>query len=127
MLIAGGAGITPIFQLTRGILQNPSDHTKITLIYGINSDADALFRSEFDEFEKIYPGRFRAVYTVSNPVRGSTLRRGYVTKNLLEEVLGEQKSDKVFVCGPPKMEEALTGRKGILEELGFAKGQVHKF
>jgi cytochrome-b5 reductase len=126
-MIAGGAGITPIFQLTRGILQNPEDKTAITLIFGINSDADALFKKEFDEFETKYPGRFKAVYTVSNPVEGSKLRKGYVTKTLLEEVLGEEKSEKVFVCGPPKMEEALTGKKGILQELGFAKGQVHKF
>ncbi|EGY16864.1 NADH-cytochrome b5 reductase [Verticillium dahliae VdLs.17] len=62
-LIAGGAGITPIYQLTQGILRNPEDKTNITLVFGINTDADALLKPEFDAFEKDFPGRFEAIYT----------------------------------------------------------------
>ncbi|KAJ2907169.1 hypothetical protein MKZ38_007684 [Zalerion maritima] len=127
-LIAGGAGITPIYQLVQGILDNPEDKTKITLVFGVNSDRDVLLQKEFDNYEKRFPGRFRAVYTVSNPENGSALRKGYVTRELLEEVGG--KGEKVFVCGPPAMEAALTGQRGkggILAELGYSKDQVHKF
>jgi cytochrome-b5 reductase len=129
ILLAGGAGITPIYQLARGILQNPSDKTKITLVYGINSDADLLLEEEFEDFERRFPGRFRRVITVSNPVEGSTFRKGYVNRTLLEEVIGDRKrsEEKVFVCGPPAMEKALTGKKGVLEDLGYRKDQIHKF
>jgi cytochrome-b5 reductase len=131
-LIAGGAGITPLFQLTQGILKNPEDKTEITMIVGVNTDADVLLKKEFDEFERSFPGRFKAVYTVSRPVEGSPLRKGYVTKELLEDVLGEpHKGDtKVFVCGPPPMEDALVGKRGkggILRELGYRKDQIHNF
>ncbi len=136
-LIAGGAGITPCYQLIRGILSNPSDKTKITLVFGVNSDADILLRKEFQEFESKYGDRFKAVYTVSRPGDRSPFRKGYVTKELVEQVSGrvtEGENTKVFVCGPPAMEKALLGgaswkggKGGILEELGYKKEQVHQF
>ncbi|KAH9907254.1 hypothetical protein F4778DRAFT_529044 [Xylariomycetidae sp. FL2044] len=131
-LIAGGAGITPMYSLIQGILGNAEDKTKITLVYGANSDADVLLKKEFDEYEKRFPGRFKAVYTVSRPEQGSPLRQGFVDKRLLEE-LGLSpagNNSKVFVCGPPAMEASLVGSKlksGILHELGYTKNQIHKF
>ncbi|KAI0147358.1 oxidoreductase NAD-binding domain-containing protein [Xylariaceae sp. FL1272] len=132
-LIAGGAGITPMYQLIQGILRNPEDKTRITLVFGVNSDADVLLKSEFEDFERRFPGRFRAVYTVSNPVPGSPYPKGYVTKELLSKIMTaspETKNTKVFVCGPPAMEAAVVGSKrqpGILGDLGFTKDQIHRF
>ncbi|KAH6884563.1 hypothetical protein B0T10DRAFT_445286 [Thelonectria olida] len=130
-LIAGGAGITPIYQLAQGILRNPADKTAITLVFGVNGDEDVLLRKEFEQFSKEFPGRFNAVYTVSHPGEGSPFRKGYITKALLEEVLPKSRQDtKVFVCGPPAMEESLVGKKmstGVLGEIGYRKHQIHKF
>ncbi|KAK1638480.1 oxidoreductase NAD-binding domain-containing protein [Colletotrichum phormii] len=131
-LIAGGAGITPIYQLAQGILRNPEDKTAITLVFGVNSDQDVLLKDEFEKFEKEFPGRFKAVYTVSNPVANSPYRKGYVTKQLLEEVgaVPKKEDTKVFVCGPPAMEAALVGKRsapGVLQELGYRKDQIHQF
>ncbi|KAK0127373.1 hypothetical protein ONS96_006922 [Cadophora gregata f. sp. sojae] len=134
-LIAGGAGITPMYQLIQGILNNPADQTKITLVFGVNSDADVLFREEFEDLEKRFGEMFKAVYTVSKPGDGSPFRKGYVTRELLEQVTGRaEESSRVFVCGPPAMEKALLGgssftkgKGGVLEELGYQKDQVHQF
>lgn len=131
MLIAGGAGITPIYQLTQGILNNPEDKTAVTVVFGVNSDRDVLMRREFDEYERKFPGRFKVIYTVSNPVQGSPYQKGYVTKGLLETAMPSQAGDtKVFVCGPPAMEESLLGQgqePGVLGQLGFRKDQIYKF
>lgn len=132
ILIAGGAGITPIHQLAQGILSNPDDKTAMTLVFGVNGDQDVLLRKEFQEFEKAYPDRFKAIYTVSNPGEGSPFREGYVTKQLLEEVAPSPKGvdTKVFLCGPPAMETALVGSRsqpGILQQLGYDKSQIHRF
>lgn len=138
-LIAGGAGITPMYQLIRGILSNPADTTKITLVFGVNYDADVLFQEEFADLESRFGrDRFRAVYTVSRPEESSPFRKGYVTRELLEQVVGRAgeggKTARVFVCGPPAMERALlggasfqSGKGGILEQLGYRKEQVHRF
>lgn len=133
-LIAGGAGITPIYQLLQGILKNPDDKTAITLIFGVNTEKDLLLKKEFEECEKKYPERLNAVYMVSNPAEGSgsPYRKGRVTKKLLEEVAPSPKGREtmVFVCGPPAMEYALIGNSkepGMLQDLGYRDNQIHKF
>lgn len=135
--IAGGSGITPIYQLTRAVLQNPADKTKISLIYANNTPEDILLREEFDELERKFPGRFQKQYTVSKNGRADGLHQGYVTKDLVEKA-STTRADKVLVSGPPAMIEAIAGAKGgfgwtqgslggILKELGYTKEQVHKF
>jgi cytochrome-b5 reductase len=132
-MIAGGAGITPMYQLLRGIFRNPEEKTRVTLVWGVNTDEDIFLRNEFAELEKKYPGRFRAVYTVSQPSEGSKERKGYVTKELLEaEGLAANaegnKDVKVLVCGPPAMEKALKTRgTGVLAQLGYRPDQIHSF
>ena len=131
-LIAGGAGITPIFQLAQGILQNPDDKTCVTIVYGVNTNEDCHLTKEMQRFENEFKNRFKIVYTVSQPDEKTTLRKGRVTKELLEEVvpLPKDGETKVFVCGPPAMESSLVGsrkEKGILEQLGYRKDQIHTF
>jgi len=129
-LVAGGQGITPCYQLARGILKNPNDKTRVTLVWGVNTDEDVVLRGEFSLLERQHPGRFKAVYTVANPKEGSRFTKGFVTKELLEAngvVPGESGVGKVFVCGPPPMEKALVGGAGLLTQMGFSKSQVHKF
>ncbi|KAL9067831.1 MAG: hypothetical protein Q9161_006649 [Pseudevernia consocians] len=137
--ITGGAGITPMYQLTRAILKNPEDETKITLVFGVNSDADLLFENEFRDLETRFPERFRAVYTVSNPSDHSRFEKGYVTRELLEaNIPGPGVGGvKVLFCGPPGMERAVVGAKGwmgsqggvggVLAEMGYTGDQVFKF
>lgn len=131
-LIAGGSGITPIYQLAQGILHNTEDETAITLIYATNTEEDVLLKKQFDGFEQDFPGRFKAVYTVSQPAEGSSFCKGRVSKQLLERVMhsSPSKEDMVFLCGPPAMEATLKGdqkTKGVLEELGYRKDQIHSF
>src|SRR3954468_14906910 len=101
------SGITPLYQLLYGILNNPLDRTKITLVFGINTDADALFREQFSKYEKQFPDRFKVLYTVTNPSAGSQFHKGRITKELLKKVMAEdgERDTKFFVCGPPPMEE----------------------
>ncbi|KAL2177079.1 uncharacterized protein P884DRAFT_201457 [Thermothelomyces heterothallicus CBS 202.75] len=131
-LIAGGAGITPMYQLARGILNNPADQTRITLVWGVNTDEDIFLRDEFAAFERDHPGRFRAVYVVASPAAGSPHQKGFVTKQILEGAGLSAREDKnrdvkVLVCGPPAMEKALKKRTGLLAELGYRPDQVYSF
>ncbi|KAL2856427.1 hypothetical protein BJY01DRAFT_203365 [Aspergillus pseudoustus] len=141
-LIAGGAGITPIYQLAQGILDNPADKTtKVTVVFGVNTEEDLLLRSEFDAYKQQHPDRFDIHYTVSRPKKDFSpeegVRSGYVTKELLAELMQgpSEKDSKVFVCGPPAMETALVGSggpfgkggNGILEQLGYSKDKIHRF
>lgn len=120
-------------QLIRGIFSNPSEKTKVTLLFGINTDSDALFRSDFVKLEKEFPDRFNVVYTVTKPSSDSSFHKGRVSKELIKDALSkfEGRTEKVFVCGPPAMEASLVGERrgngGILGELGFEKDRIFKF
>ncbi|GKZ19061.1 NADH-cytochrome b5 reductase [Aspergillus brasiliensis] len=138
-LIAGGTGITPMYQLAREIFKNPEDQTKVTLVFGNVKEEDILLKKEFEELENTYPRRFRAFYVLDNPPKEWTGGKGYINKELLKTVLPEPKEEniKIFVCGPPGMYKAISGTKnsptdqgelsGILKELGYSKEQVFKF
>lgn len=142
-LIAGGAGITPMYQLARGILGNPADRTRVTLVWGVNTDEDIFLKDEFRELEEKHQWQFRAVYVVSKPAEGSQYEKGHVTRQVLEGAglaVGKKEKEagedvKVLVCGPPGMEKALTGSKGlfgspktgVLHEMGFRADQIHRF
>ncbi|PHH87984.1 hypothetical protein CDD83_8146 [Cordyceps sp. RAO-2017] len=131
-LIAGGTGITPLYQLAQGILRNPEDKTRIDLVFGVNTDDDILLKDELDRFEREYPDRFKATYVVGKSRSGSPFRKGQITAELLRELLSPPAhgETKIFVCGPPGLETALVGgwtTSGILNQLGYLKGQVHVF
>ncbi|KAK1780232.1 hypothetical protein QBC45DRAFT_115007 [Copromyces sp. CBS 386.78] len=139
-MIAGGAGITPMYQLVRGILTNPADSTRITLVWGVNTDEDIFLRDQLAKLEESYPGRLRTVYVVSQPSAQSPHQKGYVNRQVLEQVgLGgagvESNGTKVLLCGPPAMEKALKGtkgwvgggKKGVLQELGYTQDQIYSF
>lgn len=48
--IAGGTGITPVVQVLRAVLENPSDDTRFSLIYAARVPEDLLLRKELDEW-----------------------------------------------------------------------------
>ena len=128
-----------MYQLARAIFKNPSDKTKVTLIFGNISESDILLKREFEDLENTYPQRFRAFYLLDKPPEGWTQGKGYITKELLKTVLPEPKEGnlKIFVCGPPGLYKAVSGAKkspsdqgellGYLKELGYEKDQVYKF
>ncbi len=138
-MIAGGTGITPMYQLMRKVFNDPEDKTKVTLVFGNVKEEDILLKKEFEELENTYPQRFRAFYVLDDPPEAWSGGSGFITKELLKTVLPEPKEEgtKVFVCGPPGMYKAISGAKkspqdqgelaGILKELGYSKDQVFKF
>lgn len=140
MFIAGGAGITPIYALAKSILEDARDGSRVHLVWGVNGVRDLVLKTELEVLERKFGGRLRVTYCVSGDGEGEVLaeegrfRRGYVGKEVLGEVLaevkkgnlwGDEKGTKVWLCGPPRMEESLAGKGGILRELGVDK--VHRF
>ncbi|GKZ34897.1 hypothetical protein AbraIFM66950_005294 [Aspergillus brasiliensis] len=103
-LVAGGAGITPIYQLIKNVLKNPHDKTKLTLIFGVNSEEDLLLKEELDRYATDYPDRFNYIYTVSRPKENSHYRTGYIDEELLKsEFKGSMQNTKTTVPVTAKM------------------------
>ena len=138
-LIAGGTGITPMWQLTRAIVKNPEDKTKIILVTANVKEEDILLKREFEKLEQEHPNQFRALYVLDEPPKDWPGKSGRVTKETLQQLLPgpQDKNFKAFVCGPPGFYAAISGNKkspkdqgelsGYLAELGYSKDQVFKF
>ena len=137
-LVAGGTGITPMWQLIHRILANPRDRTQITLVYGNVAEDDILLKRELEALENEHPRQFRAFYALDRPAPSWGGHAGHISKDLLKTVFPEPTAEniKLFVCGPPGMYKAISGMKegmkqgqlsGILKELGYTEDQVFKF
>ncbi|KAI9817176.1 MAG: NADH-cytochrome b5 reductase [Pycnora praestabilis] len=138
-LIAGGTGITPMYQVARAIFKNPEDKTKVTLVFGNLTEEDILLKHEFEDLENTYPQRFRAFYVLDHPPEKWQGGKGHIDKTLLKTVLPAPNEEnlKIFVCGPPGLYKAISGTKnspsdqgelsGILKDLGYKQDQVYKF
>ncbi|KAK0963723.1 hypothetical protein LTS01_019194 [Friedmanniomyces endolithicus] len=145
VLIAGGAGITPIYSMARGILSDPEDQTRIQMFWGVNSTKDIVLGKELEQLEQQYPSRLRVTFCVSGAevkpdavelAEPGRYKKGYVSSESLREAItrakaggwGDAKGTKVFICGPPAMEEAIAGKTGWLGgEYGVAKKEIHAF
>lgn len=50
--VAGGTGITPVVQVLRAVLSNPSDDAKFSLVFAARTPEDLLLREELDALAK---------------------------------------------------------------------------
>jgi cytochrome-b5 reductase len=116
-MIAGGTGITPMFQIIRRICEDPRDDTKTTLVYANKTEEDILLRKELNAFADKYD-QFKVHYVLSNPAKGWQGPKGRVNKKMIEEWLPAPAGmdSKVLICGPDPMMDSMVN---MLEERGF--------
>lgn len=119
-MLAGGTGITPMYQLIRAICEDPKDTTEVSLIYANRTEGDILLREELESFARRYPMNLKIHYLLDSPPANWTHGTGYVTKDLMAEKFPDAKEDgsRVMLCGPPGMVNAA---KKALVELGYEK------
>jgi len=63
-MIAGGTGLTPCWQVANGILRDPTDETKVSLLYANQTPGDILARAQLEQLANNNPERFKLWYTV---------------------------------------------------------------
>jgi cytochrome-b5 reductase len=117
-MIAGGTGITPMYQLIRAICEDPKDNTTVSLLYGNNTEQDILLRNELDTFASKYPRKFSYESVLSKPGSSWSGKKGFINKDLVKEKLPPPSDSKILLCGPPGLINAMTKS---LVELGFDK------
>ncbi|PCG91367.1 Cytochrome b5 [Penicillium occitanis (nom. inval.)] len=124
-MIAGGTGITPMYQLIRAICEDDTDTTEISLIYANRSEEDILLRRELERFAAAYPKNLNIWYMLDHPPQKWAYGEGYVAPEVIRERLPEPSPEtKVMLCGPPGMVNA---SKKALVSLGFqATGSIAK-
>jgi predicted ferric reductase len=120
--IAGGIGITPFMSMLR-TLKDRNDKRPLLLIYANNRWEDITFREEIEALQNSL--NLKVVHVLANPPEGWQGERGFVTSEILERYLPEEREANVyetFICGPPPMMDAI---ERTLPKLGISLGDFH--
>lgn len=124
-MLAGGSGITPMFQVARAILENPNDKTNVHLIYANVTYEDILLKEELDSLTTNFAGRFKVYYVLNQPPEVWNGGIGFVSKEMIQEHCPAPASDiKILRCGPPPMNKAMAAH---LEALGYTPEMQFQF
>eukprot|EP00759_Apiculatamorpha_spiralis_P015795 PhF_6_TR22344/c0_g1_i1/m.31636/K00326/E1.6.2.2; cytochrome-b5 reductase len=139
-MIAGGTGITPMFQIMKQINSNPNDKTKVSLIYLCKTEEDVLLAHEITKLGS--NPNFYIYISLEKPKKGWLGGIGRISTEMVRNVLPAPgaKDTVVMVCGPPGLMNAVSGDKdfsqspptqgmltGLLRETGFSPREVFKF
>ncbi|KAG4947174.1 hypothetical protein AAZX31_15G208600 [Glycine max] len=124
-MIAGGSGITPMFQLIRAILENPKDKTKVHLVYANVTVDDILLKEELDNFTNKFPQRFEVYHVLNKPPEQWNGGIGFISKEIIKSHCPEPAHDiQILRCGPPPMNKAMAAH---LDALGYTSNMQFEF
>ncbi|KAJ9465238.1 NADH-cytochrome b5 reductase 2 [Diplonema papillatum] len=137
-MVAGGTGITPMYQVVRHLLDDPTDKTQLSLIFANRSEADILMKAELDDMLAKYD-RLKVFYVLDSASSSWNGGVGHINAQMLTQNLPAPGKGKVLVCGPPGMMKHVSGDKdttkqpptqgdvtGLLKELGYTSDDVYK-
>ncbi|XP_063072082.1 NADH-cytochrome b5 reductase 3 [Engraulis encrasicolus] len=121
-LIAGGTGITPMLQLVRAVMKNPSDSTTCHLLFANQTEKDILLRDELEEVQARHPDRFKLWYTVDRAPEDWEYSQGFISAEMMGQHLPPPADDcMVLMCGPPPMIQFACNPN--LDKLGHRQSQ----
>lgn len=124
-MIAGGTGITPMYQVAAAILKDPKDTTQISVLFGNLTVDDILIQQELEQLAAQHPGRFKVHYVLNTPPAKWSGGQGFISKAMIQQHLPEAAADAmVLSCGPKPMVDAM---KAYLDELGHAEDNQFAF
>lgn len=123
-MLAGGTGVTPMYQVANAILKNPADKTQITLLFANVSADDILIEEELTNLQALSP-QFKVHYVLNKPPPGWTGAEGFISSELIKKYFpppGE--GVKILRCGPLPMNKAM---KAHLDALGYTPEMQFEF
>ncbi|CAK9296664.1 unnamed protein product [Gordionus sp. m RMFG-2023] len=150
-MIAGGTGITPMFQMLQAILLNPTPGNKdiqFDLLFANQTEKDILLKDEIEALAKMFPTRFRYWYTVDKLTEDPKdsgkewpYDIGYVNAKMISQHLPspsavsngstsqttsngvvENLETLILTCGPPPMIKFAVSP--ALSKLGYSDNEI---
>jgi cytochrome-b5 reductase len=105
-MVAGGTGITPIYQIIQFITENELELSpNLTLLFANRTEDDILLQNELKEFEEKNP-KVKVFYSVDKSIKENWNGFvGYIDEEKVAKSMGDFAKDipnTVFLsCGPP--------------------------
>ncbi|MEK7400001.1 MAG: FAD-dependent oxidoreductase [Candidatus Poribacteria bacterium] len=117
--LSGGIGITPIRSIAKYVVDKNLG-TDMILVYGNQCADDVAFKEDFDQMQKDYAKlKVLQVLLDDSNCDWHEVKTGFITKEIVLDVIPDYKERKFFICGPPAMVDAM--RKILLDGLGLDK------
>lgn len=107
VMICGGSGITPIYQVFRAVMRDAEDDTKCTVLDGNRLFEDILCKEELDALSAGNDRKCKVLHTLTKAPDHWTGLRGRITGKLVEEHCVRDKDTLVLICGPEALEKAM--------------------
>ncbi|KAG7980858.1 hypothetical protein I3843_05G204700 [Carya illinoinensis] len=105
-MLAGGTGITPIYQIVQAILKDPEDETEMYVVYANRTEEDILLKEDLDAWAQKHD-KLKVWYVVQESRKeGWQYSVGFITESVLREHIPEGSSEGTtlaLACGPPPM------------------------
>lgn len=112
-----------MFQLIKGIGEDPTANPKVTLLYANMTEEDILLRKELTALQKIKPFVWRN--TLENPPKGWSDLQGFITKEILKNLFPNPNPETLIcLCGPQPMNKMLVEN---LVGMGYETTNIFKF
>ncbi len=97
--LAGGSGITPFMSMAKAI-QEGSEDFELILLYGARTEADLVFKADFDAIAAACP-KVKVVYVLSEETKPG-FEQGFLSPELIRKYAGEEPFS-IYVVGPGAM------------------------
>lgn len=107
VMICGGSGITPIFQVLRAVLGDPNDPTRCLLLNGNRLIEDILCKEDLDKWASAYEEKCQLLYTLTQAPDDWQGLKGRIGKELLNQHAVPGEGSMVLVCGPEALEKSV--------------------
>lgn len=127
-LIAGGTGITPMYQMIRKVLDSKTDNTKLSLLFANQTVDDILLRKQLSKYEKQYPDRLKVWFTLDRKPESEKWDYdiGFVNEDMIKRVLpAPGPNTMILTCGPPPMVKFAVLPN--LEKIGFGIDEHYEY
>jgi ferredoxin-NADP reductase len=121
VLIGGGVGITPLMSVLRHLTAHAWPG-RIALLYACRTTDDFIFREELEYLQRRHPN-LQVVATMTRG-RGHAWMgaEGYPTAQRIRDAVPDIATQRVHVCGPPPMMDAVLA---MLTELSVPRANIY--
>ncbi|KAJ9605387.1 hypothetical protein H2200_010044 [Cladophialophora chaetospira] len=124
VMICGGSGITPIYQVFRAVIRDAEDKTECIIFDGNRLFEDILCKEELDVLLAGNEHRCKVLHTLTKGPEDWTGLRGRITAKLVQENYTRTDETLVLICGPEAMEKTM--HKALLDD-GWSDDQLMFF
>ena len=107
VMICGGSGVTPIFQVFRAIMQDKEDSTRCIVLNGNRLVEDILCKEDLDALVEEGGDRGKVIYTLTKAPDDWEGLKGRINGALVQEHCERDEQTLVLICGPEALEKSV--------------------